>query len=72
MRHLQERREDWESATDEEIVDAILRRPKLLDPFFHNWVVRARPHCMRRALLLHADLGGHLGAPALRFLRGTR
>lgn len=72
MKHLQERREDWTDATDEEYVDALLHRAKFLDPFFHNYVVRTRPHCLRRALLLHADLGGYLGAPALRFLRGRR
>ncbi len=72
MKHLQDRRDDWADATDQEWTDALLNTPALIDPFFMNYAKRSRPHCLRRALLLHADMGGILGAPAIRWLKGRR
>jgi hypothetical protein len=72
MKHLQERPDDWLDATDQEWVDALLDRPPFIDPLFMAHAQRARPHCLRRALLLHRDTGGYLGAPARRWLKGGR
>lgn len=70
MKHLQERPDDWLTATDEEWTAALLDHPTLIDPRFMAHAERCRPHCLRRALLLHADTGGYLGAPARRWLKG--
>lgn len=71
--HLQNRRDDWEEATDAEVLDALLNRPPYgHDPLFFNWIRNHRPHCLRRSLLLHEQMGGYLGAPALRFLGRKR
>ena len=70
--HLQVRRKDWADASDDEFVEALLSMPPLIDPFFMAYVKNHRPHCLRRALVLHADLGGYLGAPARRWLDGDR
>lgn len=73
MSHLQDRRDDWESATDEEVIDALLDRPAYgHDPRFFNFMRRTRPHCLRQSLLLHEAMGGYLGVPALRFLGRKR
>jgi hypothetical protein len=70
MKHLADRRDDWAGASDEEWVHAILSVPRPTDPFFINYAQRQRPEAVRRAL--HADMGGYLGAPARRWLRGQR
>lgn len=70
--HLQARRDDWETATEEELVDALLDRPAFIDPGWMNWLERNRPQALRRYLGLHRDLGGYIGPPAHRFLRTGR
>jgi hypothetical protein len=72
MKHLQERRDDWETATDQEWAEALLSPPALICPFFMAFARNRRPEALRRSLLLHRDLGGYLGPPARRFLLGKR
>lgn len=71
-KHLQERPDEWASATDEEWVAALLDRQPFVDPRFMNYAQGHRPHCLRRSLLLHQDMGGYLGAPARRWLKTGR
>ena len=66
--HLQDRRDDWADASDEDWIDALLHPPTLICPFWLNYARQHRPHCLRRSLLLHESLGGWLGPPALKFL----
>jgi len=70
--HLQNRPNDWASATDDEWTAALLDTPPLICPFFMSYAQNHRPQCLRRALLLHKDTGGYLGAPARRWLKGSR
>lgn len=70
MEHLQDRPNDWPTATDEEWTKALMKVPAFIDPFFMAYAQRHRPHCLRRAILLHQDLGGFVGRPAQRWLRG--
>lgn len=67
--HLSCRPDDWESATDEEIITALGTRQGLVNPFFLAYCKRARPAAVCRYLALHEELGGHVGLPARRFLR---
>jgi hypothetical protein len=66
--HLQDRRDDWADATDDEWADALLDMPALIDPLFMAYAKRHRPEALRRALLLHESLGGYLGTPARAWL----
>lgn len=70
--HLMHRPHDWPTATDDEWTAALLDTPRPIEPRFMAYARNHRAHCLRRALLLHADTGGFLGAPAKRFLRGGR
>lgn len=70
--HLQDRRDDWADASDEEWVLALLNPPALICPFFMAYAQRCRSHCLRKALLLHEQCGGFPGRPARRFLGRRR
>jgi hypothetical protein len=70
--HLQERRDDWESALETEIVDALLDPQPFVCPFFISWARTHRPNAVARYLKLHADLGGYLGLPARRWMKQRR
>lgn len=72
MKHLQDRRDDWADATDQEVTEALLDMPTLICPFFMAYVQSSRPQSLRRSLLLHEDMGGYIGAPARRWLKGRQ
>jgi hypothetical protein len=67
---LPDRPQDWDEASEEEIVSTLLEQTCFVDPRWLSWVRQKRPAALRRALLLHADLGGYLGPLAIRFLKG--
>lgn len=69
---LIDRPDDWRSATDTEICEELSRPKKFVDPAFINYVLHFRPNCMRRYLILHEQMGGYVGAPARRWLRGEK
>ena len=67
--HLSQRPDDWESATDEEIITALGSRARFVDPFFIAYCQKHRSAAVCRYLALHEALGGTVGPPARRFLR---
>lgn len=67
--HLQDRPDDWIDASDEEIVDALMNRQPFVDPRFMAYIQRSRPHCLRRSILLHEQMGGYVSPIARRWLR---
>jgi hypothetical protein len=68
IEELQHRPKDWETATDEQILSALMEKKDFVNPFFVNWVRNHRPDVMRRYLNLHRDMGGTLGSYAREFL----
>ncbi len=70
--HLMSRPLDWEAAEDAEVLDALCSISGMVCPFFMAYVKNHRPHVLRQYLVLHEAMGGYVGPPARRFLRGRR
>ncbi len=70
--HLMNRPLDWEAATDAQWLDALCTAPRPVCPRFLNFAEHHRPHVLRQYLVLHEAMGGYVGPPARRFLRGRR
>ena len=67
--HLQNRPDDWPSATDEEIIHALFHpTDAFVNPRWMNYLERDRPQALTTYLRLLAAGGGRLGPPARRFL----
>ncbi len=68
MSHLQDRPDDWATASQEETIQALFQAPRFINPFWMAFLRRERPGVLAKQLKLHAAGGGHLGQPARRLL----
>ena len=72
MEHLQDRPDDWETATDMEHLEALADHQPVVQPFWMAYLRNHRPHVLRRRLLLFQEMGGYLGRPARCWLGRRR
>lgn len=70
--HIQNRPDDWTTATDEEHIAGLLEPKRFVDPFWMAYLKTSRPHCLTTYLNIHEARGGVVGSPADEFRKQMR
>lgn len=66
---LQDSPLDWESATDEECIQALFNPPEFVDPRWMSYLERERPHVVTQYLQMWQAQGSYMSPIARRRLR---
>lgn len=71
MSHLQDQPDLWESATDEQLIEAVFKPPPgFVNPTWMAFLQRERPKALATYLRMFHAQGGYQSPIARRFLRG--